>query len=260
MAITRCGTVCKHFPFLLECERGGGGAYQPITNCEPRELNKIHMTWSDTQFKLSRFNTSSEDEVVSINIDKVRGLLPKFGQFPALTGYALRHNAHLLAFLFRPVDPIVRHFQDVWSNLGLDRRAYSAVHIRHTDKFGHDPILSTEQYIKCVMAELGKPSRKPEKRLYVMSDDPEAIRAFAACRRWHVVHKNEFRPSEGATENLRRDRKNAVVHAFEFMASVMIAIRSKYFIGTCTSAVDWGIAALQAAHWQTFDGSLHGNG
>ena len=111
--------------------------FEPLTHCDIPRGPRFGTPYPH---RIHRPNDMPDWRIVTTNFVMSRRMLwGDFAQNPPLDSpQFVRHNAALLAFLFRPVPRIVAHKERLWQWLRLTTGAgapgFTAVHVRLTDK------------------------------------------------------------------------------------------------------------------------------
>eukprot|EP00668_Euglena_longa_P031620 GGOE01040861.1.p1 GENE.GGOE01040861.1~~GGOE01040861.1.p1 ORF type:complete len:922 (-),score=208.26 GGOE01040861.1:90-2705(-) len=234
---------------------------EPLTNCDlPKvvDVRRLGRPQGHLWTKLEEFLTYARNyKGVTLNVYFARQLFASLTQNPPLdSARHLQHNANLVAFLFRPVKPILKYKEALKRRLGLDRvSSFATLHVRRTDKANEAFLYTTTEYIQ-MLVKSGAP-----KDVFIMTDDAEVVqglrtRASLMSQDFRFYSSPQWRPAAGVTPMLQKAKEGeqpaVVQHVVEFAADCLLAAEAQYFIGTCSSNVDWSIPQLIAARTGLF--------
>ena len=122
---------------------------------------------------------------------------------------------------------------------------YAAIHIRKTDKKHFEYTFETKEYIAFLhnaMAGTGIET------VFIMTDTVTTLHEVQALNTsLRFVWQPELRPEAGITPTLQKSEGSSVQHSAEWLADILIASESSFFVGTCNSHVGRVMIALVAA-------------
>ena len=158
---------------------------------------------------------------IYIHFHQFTTLLKHNWKNPPLTGPEVAHNAHILAYMFRPVAPIHEYAQRVKRWLGLDKVKYAAVHIRMTDKKFFEYTFNTKQFVELLVTNVANSAIRT---VFVMTDTITVLKELMVLQTpFDFVWQNEMRPEAGITPTLQKSERSSVRHSVEWLADIIIA-------------------------------------
>eukprot|EP00668_Euglena_longa_P033034 GGOE01042535.1.p1 GENE.GGOE01042535.1~~GGOE01042535.1.p1 ORF type:complete len:717 (+),score=193.46 GGOE01042535.1:96-2246(+) len=226
--------------------------FMPITNCDVRRDHNVGKPNGHryTRLSLLESNLVRGARYFSMNVVFGRSLFSSLVHIPPMDSVEeLRRLAALATFLFRPVPWIVAYKDQLKRWLGLHQVEFAATHIRRTDKAQEEFLYNSMEYLEMLR-------QLPQRHVFVMSDDPEAVASLQqvsdAQRAGFQFHSSpQLRPKEGATPAMLDPNSTVefpvVQHTVEFLADCLIAAEARYFLGYCGSNADRILPELLAA-------------
>eukprot|EP01001_Neometanema_parovale_P002195 NODE_1265_length_1805_cov_56.620690_g1200_i0.p1 GENE.NODE_1265_length_1805_cov_56.620690_g1200_i0~~NODE_1265_length_1805_cov_56.620690_g1200_i0.p1 ORF type:complete len:568 (-),score=75.84 NODE_1265_length_1805_cov_56.620690_g1200_i0:34-1737(-) len=224
--------------------------FKPITNCNPQCI-KFMRGKKDFLIKGVRNIYQA--------VDHFPGFIRDHMETPPLSKEALLHNANIMAFIFRPIDSIVRHARKIADWLGLTGTMYASVHIRRTDKNETDVEFPTSLYVEETVSKMPAGTRT----VFVMTDSDHVLEEIEHLSKTNAsyagirfVWSKEKRSTIGQHWEFKAGTGNPIQHAAEFLADILVAANSTLFAGTCGSHIGRAMMALMTARTMLTNNSI----